>query len=658
MDWINLVNNNKKYIGKFTKSENKNNNKPCCQTIVQFERIFKQLCDSIMYESENIDKCKIFRYLGWFCCINSNFIHSQSIAEDILDLLIELVESYQITSARDWIKITTGLELIDNNSSQNNDNNLINWDKTDMDDDLTIFNYMWSESNFNTTEYDHYICDTVGIVLTDTKSNNLLTKSRALQFLNSLIVNNSDDVKITSIGNNACFILFVKYPCLLYCSMYSQLTNSNVIDNINIKMLNRIGPKIYKYFSQFGNIDFKYKLSKIEYQIKNHSIEDRIKYCAKDGVDRQLMIKNIETCRDFRKFATDINIDNLCQFLKEMNGVVSGGFMIKSILDDPNFGTDVDIYIPITQKEFENLNPTFYKPFLPSLDMMAYQFCYEECQNIISVWNNRGYFPIQFIFIDIAEINGESRIDQIVNYIQSSFDLSICTGCLSYQQYYPPMGNIDSLINKTSILRVQKMDNDRFNQIGFIKLKSRFKSYKHRGIQIELQDKCNICQNNQPVDLKLGCNHYFHRNCLLRKIRYKGRDKYDVNKHVCPICKQDSFQNQIKITIPKIDHLTDIQLSTYQYCDQCHQLSDPSNFVDNMCEYCQQNYEIHQQLNIFNCPNCGQEIEHISGCGKMVCCIYGGECCGYKCKHGSTQSVLFCGHSWTLYRNNTQPFTN
>ena len=23
-----------------------------------------------------------------------------------------------------------------------------------MDDDLTIFNYMWSESNFNTTEYD------------------------------------------------------------------------------------------------------------------------------------------------------------------------------------------------------------------------------------------------------------------------------------------------------------------------------------------------------------------------------------------------------------------------------------------------------------------------------------------------------------------------
>ena len=77
---------------------------------------------------------------------------------------------------------------------------------------------------------------------------------------------------------------FVKYPCLLYCSMYSQLTNSNVIDNINIKMLNRIGPKIYKYFSQFGNIDFKYKLSKIEYQIKIIQLKIVSNIIAKDGV--------------------------------------------------------------------------------------------------------------------------------------------------------------------------------------------------------------------------------------------------------------------------------------------------------------------------------------------------------------------------------------
>ena len=42
--------------------------------------------------------------------------------------------------------------------------------------------------------------------------------------------------------------------------------------------------------------------------------------------DRQLMIKNIETCRFLENLQTDINIDNLCQFWKEMNGKSSGGF--------------------------------------------------------------------------------------------------------------------------------------------------------------------------------------------------------------------------------------------------------------------------------------------------------------------------------------------
>ena len=97
--------------------------------------------------------------------------------------------------------------------------------------------------------------------------------------------------------------------------------------------------------------------------------------------------------------------------------------------------------------------------------MMAYQFVMKKCQNIIGVWNNRGYFPIQFIFIDIAEINGESRIDQIVNYIQSSFDLSICTGCLSYQQYYP-LWVLIQLINKTSILRAQKWTMTDLTKLG------------------------------------------------------------------------------------------------------------------------------------------------------------------------------------------------
>ena len=113
------------------------------------------------------------------------------------------------------------------------------------------------------------------------------------------------------------------------------------------------------------------------------------------------------------------------------------------------------------------------------------------------------------------------------------------------------------------------MDNDRFNQIGFIKLKSRFKSYKHRESRLNFKISA-IFQNNQPVDLKLGCNG-FHRNCLLRKIRYKEKINMMLINMFVQFANKIVFK-KIKTISQKIDHLTDIQLSTYQYCDQCHQL--------------------------------------------------------------------------------------
>ena len=178
-------------------------------------------------------------------------------------------------------------------------------------------------------------------------------------------------------------------------------------------------------------------------------------------------------------------------------------------------------------------------------------------------------------------------------------------------------------------------------------MKNRYTKYLDKGVSITLREECEICHDRHcPVDLRLECGHYYHKECLMHISRYRTGDKYDESKHKCRVCQR--YISVDHVIRPLVDHLTPDQLNVYEFCAKCHNFRDPTLFVGSICDYCNSNNEIHKQLKIFNCPNCGLELIKNGGCMGMVCCLYGGHCRGTGCYHGTTSNIRFCGHSWSL----------
>ena len=244
-------------------------------------------------------------------------------------------------------------------------------------------------------------------------------------------------------------------------------------------------------------------------------------------------------------------------------------------------------------------------------------------ENITSICNFTGYNHIQ-----------KTRYDQLD---LDNFDYYICESChhYPYRQYYD--WRLVKVSKGTQITRPIKC------------------SYCYL-----IPDQCSICLEKISADgltwprsdRQISCGHFFHNKCIEQHISYRGGELVQKYKSQCPSCRQP-------IIDPEALDISGLDLDTCNYyiCQKCNlpfkaeteissgytrcQLDQPQH-TNIICQNCEKRYK-------FQCPNCGLELEHLSGCMLFACCLYGRDrCLGDNCDHGSTESIKFCGHRWVL----------
>ena len=187
-----------------------------------------------------------------------------------------------------------------------------------------------------------------------------------MQYLNTIIKNCHKLVKILFIGNNSCLIRITPHYIneIFYCPYYLELTNSSVIEDIDVNKLtdNKYTIDHVIHYLESGNSDF---FDTNEQMVENASLIDRVENHIYDSISKHLKIKNSLNVFDNNKFTLkhDITIDKLIGFLDYTGGVISGGFGIRVALDDQQFGDDIDILIPTTTIDYQNLDKIFTNNF-------------------------------------------------------------------------------------------------------------------------------------------------------------------------------------------------------------------------------------------------------------------------------------------------------
>lgn len=649
MSWSNIIESDNCLNSKLVKTNLESNILPTLSPNLNkdmFAKVIKCCLNLITHRSDIRERCIIIRYLGWLCSTNSELVLVCGIpfATILLDKFIEFYEENMIDVALKWIEHLTGYTYSSRFERQpdksSTHNQLINWDLTEIDTNFELFSGFWFFDNVPKIEMGtvHEQLPLIGLIeLVDHKNTDI--HDRSLNVIKTLISMNSN-IHLLDIGNDSCFLRSTTGNTIFLTTSYQQLTNSDIIENMSDWSTDQM--KLYIYTGNHLILD------NIKKKIGHLPIKDRVDNYIYDLVNKHLITKFLGQVNDFTICHNDlVTINELLAFLKHINGVLTGGFLLGSILDEYQFGTDIDLFVPIFSRNesyIESLISSYRKLFEPICFIVTSEPNYAGLSKIARILTAAiGYTPIQIILVDVSEVEGNLPVDKIVNYIHTNFDLDICTSALSADKFYHPRGGIDSLIEKKTFLRY----------LGIInrskKLTTRYMKYLNYGVSITLNETCEICHDrHSPIDLKLECGHYYHDKCLSYMSKYKAGDKYNSDKHKCVVC-----QNYIivdGIIQPMIDHLTPEQLDVYEFCAKCHQFRDPSLFVDSVCDYCNSNIEIYRQFNILNCPNCGLELIRYTGCSGMCCCLYGGHCqgYGYVCKHGYTDNVRFCGYRWDI----------
>jgi len=204
--------------------------------------------------------------------------------------------------------------------------------------------------------------------------------------------------------------------------------------------------------------------------------------------------------------------------------------------------------------------------------------------------------------------------------------------------------------------RVMKWNTDAVK--NYTKSIQRMNKYISRGFAVEpFPFYCVIC-SNPTLERSECCNNYMHTCCVkkwstceegneltqkmiqcpsctkwltssIAYVRFWDFDKYKYIR--CIVCR--NYYRRERNTCAE----TETHDPSVSICDPCMKLMDP-NII-----YKGQKYK---------CPKCGLISEFKGGCQMLTCCLYGPEKCKFNCTHGSTDSIIFCGHKWKFQMSN------
>lgn len=445
--------------------------------------------------------------------------------------------------------------------------------------------------------------------------------------------------------------------------------------------------------SLFNIFETSHKTKGLMLRFEKHCVEQKQEYLKYANQITNLFDLHKDIIKNVRGDTVIFRLsDNL---ISRLNNIVGNKFVefikthkvfmfgsgVLSLLHEKDFAKDIDLSCSIDDRE----------EVIRALGKISYNFT--ECTVVYGIEYKlyEGYNDIIRKKIQLSVINKPYR-EMFLNFNKM---IDICqTGTIIFSH------NDKLCIKGTSSMASTTFDLnlDYFNKVidtkhGIINLHKthmRCDKYITRGFQIRQfgninldRNLCSICCNSGSYAFeqlyKTRCGHIFHLSCINAWINYNPGERIIIAKSSCPDCRErfrghfehdHTGENLNYVDISRYDFTTQIPIK----CVSCSLIFisddqpggcavDDAHLVVT-CHHCLDAMGIGRGIvgSQFECPNCSMVLEHAGGCAEFTCCRYGNDYCqgGYcdvrttdddpieRARHGSTNSVRFCGHRWTI----------
>lgn len=206
--------------------------------------------------------------------------------------------------------------------------------------------------------------------------------------------------------------------------------------------------------------------------------------------------------KSINKKLTDLfgDADKFKQTMKQTNAIISGSFLIQSILNEKYDG-DFDIFIPLTpnNEHFMYQHNTF--PFSLREQQYMGEYNMKLIDNIVCFIKNNQ--KVEFIYL-----NTNNNVSSLYNFINTYFDFNICKNMYHYDGTDNIfINNLDAILSKQATITTQ------FNVNSIV---SRYHKYTNRGFnftnknQLSYKDFPYKTESYEIIKVDPSYNHYIY----------------------------------------------------------------------------------------------------------------------------------------------------
>jgi hypothetical protein len=234
------------------------------------------------------------------------------------------------------------------------------------------------------------------------------------------------------------------------------------------------------------------------------------------------------------------------ELLKNVNGFISGSFIIQCILGNEFIISDIDIYFPtskknITDKEYPNSDIDIFHNFIYKYLPVSYEASIYGDVNVGCVTDyfkyEYGHKKLDNVNIQLIEFEGSSNL----KFINNNFDFNVCKNI--YDGNNLIIKNIYNICNKIIDLK-DILCTEEVN-VRYMKYKSRGFTFINENL-MKLKDITIYEEKNIPINIIIEYPHridsYCSINCIFNLIfgnhkhilRYKNPSVYSEHRYDKP----------------------------------------------------------------------------------------------------------------------------